>query len=431
MYLMSSRFFAQAISIVLVLMIGLGWLSLSRFHGPAVQARATPAASIGGCSLFPANNIWNTDISALPVAANSGTIIASIGASSHLHPDFGSGTYNGAPIGIPYTVVPASQPGVAISFQYASESDSGPYPIPANAPIEGGANSTGDRHVLIVQSGVCKLYELYAAYPQSSGSWKAGSGAVWSLNSNALRPSAWTSADAAGLPILPGLVRYDEVASGVIPHALRFTVQHTRDTFVWPARHQASSLTSASYPPMGLRLRLKASVNLSGFSAQNRVILTALKRYGMMVADNGSSWFISGAPDSRWNNDDLARLGTIPGSDFEVVDTSSLMLSANSGASRQPGAGTPTPTGQPSPTASPTGSPTTTPSPIQTSSPGNNGANSSQTGGFSADTRALLILILGGLGVLLAIVLGIRQRLREVKRLAAQGQQDQDAQPPA
>ncbi len=428
---MSSRFFAQAISIALVLIIGLGGLSLSRLHAPAAQARTVPAASIGGCALFPANNIWNTDISSLPVAANSETIIASIGASGHLHPDFGSGTYNGAPIGIPYTVVPASQPGVAVSFQYADESDPGPYPIPANAPIEGGASSSGDRHVLIVQSGVCKLYELYASYPQSNGSWKAGSGAVWNLNSNALRPSTWTSADAAGLPILPGLVRYDEVASGVISHALRFTVQHTRDMFVWPARHQASSLTSASYPPMGLRLRLKASVNISGFSAQNRVILTALKRYGMMVADNGSNWYISGAPDSRWNNDDLARLGAIPGSDFEVVNTSSLMLSANSGAARQPLAGSPTPTGQPSPTASPTGSPTTTPSPIQTASPGNSGANSSQAGGFGADARALLILILGGLGILLTIVLGIRQRLQEAKRLAAQGQQDQDSPPPS
>lgn len=431
MYLMSSRFFAQAIGIATALLIGLGWLHLGVLPGPAAYARQAPAASIGGCSLFPANNIWNTDISSLPVAANSGTIIASIGASGHLHPDFGSGTYNGEPIGIPYTVVPASQPGVTVSFQYADESDSGPYPIPANAPIEGGASSTGDRHVLVVQSGVCKLYELYASYPQSNGSWKAGSGAVWNLNSNALRPSTWTSADAAGLPILPGLARYDEVASGVMAHALRFTVQHTRDTFVWPARHQASSLTGASYPSMGLRLRLKASVNISGFSAQNRVILTALKRYGMLVADNGSNWYISGAPDSRWNNDDLARLGTISGSDFEVVDTSALRVSANSGAAKQPLAGSPTPTGQPSPTASPTGSPTTTPGPTQTASPGNSGANSGQASGFNADTRALLILILGGVGVLLAIVLGVRQRLREAKRLAAQEQQSQDSLPPS
>jgi hypothetical protein len=428
---MSARFFAQVISVVFVLAGTLVSLSLGEIRGQVSHARQAPAASIGGCSLFPANNIWNTDISALPVAANSGTIIASIGASGHLHPDFGSGTYNGEPIGIPYAVVPASQPGVAVSFQYADESNPGPYPIPANAPIEGGASSSGDRHVLIVQSGACKLYELYASYPQSNGSWKAGSGAVWNLNSNALRPSTWTSADAAGLPILPGLVRYDEMASGVIVHALRFTVQNTRNTFIWPARHQASSLTGASYPPMGLRLRLKASVNISGFSAQNRVILTALKRYGMLVADNGSNWYISGAPDSRWNNDDLARLGTISGSDFEVVDTSALRVSANSGAARQPLSGSPTPTGQPSPTASPTGSPTTTPSPTQTASPDNSGANSSQAGGFNADTRALLILILGGAGVLLAIVLGVRQRLREAKRLAAQEQQSLDSPPPS
>jgi hypothetical protein len=374
--------------------------------------------------MFPSDNIWNTDISSLPVAGNSANYIASIGPSGHLHPDFGSGTYNGEPIGIPYIVVPASQPGVSVSFQYASESDKGPYPIPANAPIEGGSSSTGDRHVLVVQSGTCKLFETYSSYPQSNGSWTAGSGAVWNLNSDALRPSTWTSADAAGLPILPGLVRYDEVANGAINHALRFTIQHSRDTFIWPARHQASSLTGASYPPMGLRLRLKASINISSFAASVRVILTALKHYGMIVADNGSNWYISGAPDNRWNNDTLvAQLGQIPGSDFEVVDTSSLQISANSGQARQ--LGTPTPTAQPSPTVSPTAS-----LPVTPSSPANGGAGSGQTGNTGPDVKTLLILILGGVGILLATILGIRRRLQEARRLAAEAQQDQDSQAP-
>ncbi len=417
---------------MLAWVVALSLIALSELRRPVAQALQAAAASIGGCPLFPADNIWNRDISALPVAANSASIIASIGASGHLHPDFGAGMYQGGPIGIPYVVVPASQKGVAVSFDYADESDPGPYPIPANAPIEGGAASSGDRHVLVVQSGACKLYELYASYPQSNGSWHAGSGAVWSLTSNALRPRAWTSADAAGLPILPGLVRYDEVASGVISHALRFTVQRTRNTFIWPARHQASSLADANLPPMGLRLRLKASVNISAFSAQNRVILTALKRYGMMVADNGSSWYISGAPDSRWNNDDLAQLADIAGSDFEVVDTSLLMINQNSGAALQPAATptpgrSPTPAGSPSPTTSPTpGSPTTTSSPSQTSGTGSSGANSDQPG---ANIRMLLLLILGGLGVLLGVALGIRYRLQEIRRLSAEAQQNQDAPP--
>lgn len=426
---MSYRAFAQPISVIFVLALVLGLVSLDRLGGTIAHAQPAAGPSIGGCPIFPSNNIWNTDVSSLPVAANSGTIIASIGASGHLHPDFGSGTYNGEPIGIPYVVVPSSQTGVAVSFQYSDESDPGPYPIPANAPIEGGANSSGDRHVLVVQQGVCKLFETWSSYPQPNGSWQAGSGAVWNLNSNTLRPSTWTSADAAGLPILPGLVRYDEVAGGVIAHALRFTVQSTRNTFVWPARHQASSASSASLPPMGLRLRLKANVNISGFSAQNRVILTALKRYGMMVADNGSNWYISGAPDDRWNNDDLANLASIPGSDFEVVDTSSLMVSANSGAAKQPAATTPTPTGQPSATASPTaGSPGATPDAVQSGdTSGSEGSNQSNNSG--GNLKLMLILILGGVGIVLGIALGVRRRLQESRRLAAQAQQ-QDRSPP-
>jgi hypothetical protein len=349
----------QPLRLLLILPTALALVIAWSAAVPGVDAHTSAesvanAASVGGCPLFPADNIWNRDISTLPASSKSATYITSIGASGHLHPDFGAGLYNGGPIGIPYTVVPQNQAAVPVSFTYADESDPGPYPIPPNAPVEGGAQSKGDRHVLVVQSGTCKLYEVYAGYRQSNGSWKAGSGAVWRLNSDALRPSGWTSADAAGLPILPGLVRYDEVASGVIAHALRFTVGQTRNTFIWPARHQASSDSSSSLPPMGLRLRLKASVNISSFSRQDQVILTALKRYGMMVADNGSSWFISGTPDDRWNNDDLAQLKRIPGSDFEVVDMSRLQVSANSGQARGSQAGQSTPTPTRPPTRSPT-----------------------------------------------------------------------------
>ena len=324
-------------------------------HGAYFSARAVAlTATIGGCPLFPANNIWNYDISNLPVHPNSANFIASIGLTGHLHPDFGAGLYNGGPIGFPYVVVPGSQPYVPVSFDYAGESDPGPYPIPANALIEGGSQSSGDRHVLVVDSGTCKLYEMYASYPQQNGSWHAGSGAVWNLNSDALRPATWTSADAAGLPILPGLANYDEVAAGAITHALRFTVSQTQDTFLWPARHQASSSSNPNLPPMGLRLRLKANVNISSFSRTNQIILTALKHYGMFVADNGSNWYISGTSDNRWNNDDLHALSAIPGSDFEVGDESALQLSANSAQVKGSPSFSPSPTVAFSPTHSPT-----------------------------------------------------------------------------
>jgi hypothetical protein len=242
--------------------------------------------------------------------------------------------YNGAPIGIPYVTVPGTQTKYPASFTYADESDPGPYAIPLDAPIEGGAQSSGDRHALAVDTDNCVLYELYAAYPQAA-SWSAGAGAIFNLLSNALRPSGWTSTDAAGLPIFPGLMRYDEIAAGEIRHAIRFTVPQTQRAFVWPARHYASSLTGTQYPPMGARFRLRAGFDISGFSAANQVILRALKKYGMILADNGSAWYISGAPDSRWNNDDLHNLGTIHGSDFEAVDVSGLMVDANSGQARQ------------------------------------------------------------------------------------------------
>jgi hypothetical protein len=283
----------------------------------SAAALRVPAAP--KCPVFPANNAWNERVDQLPVAADSSQIIASIGLSTGLHPDFGSGTWDGGPIGIPYDVVSKATPKSKVRFDYADESDKGPYPIPKSVHIEAGS----DRHALLVDKSTCKLYELYALHRTASG-WTAGSGAIWSLTSNKLRPATWTSADAAGLPIFPGLARYDEVARGVINHALRFTVERTRNTFVYPARHQASSSSDPSLPPMGLRVRLKASVDISGFPKQARVVLQALKTYGMIVADNGSNWYISGAPNPKWNNDDLHTLGRITGSMFEVVDTSSL-----------------------------------------------------------------------------------------------------------
>ena len=273
--------------------------------------------------LFPATNAWNTDISQYPLHPLSGNFIASIGSLTSLHPDFGT-VWNGAPNGIPYVVVPGNQPLVPVSFDYADESDPGPYPIPPDAPIEGGAGSTGDRHILILDPAHLKLYELYDAQNLGS-SWHAGSGAVFDLTSNALRPDRWTSADAAGLPMLPGLVRYDEVAAGVIDHALRFTVSSTQRGFIHPATHYASSNTDPSLPPMGLRLRLKASYDISGFPASVQVILRALKKYGMIVADNGTSWYISGAPDPRWSDDELHTLSQVPGSAFEAVYTGSTI----------------------------------------------------------------------------------------------------------
>jgi hypothetical protein len=280
--------------------------------------------------MFPGDNVWNVAIDARPVDANSAAYITTIGAAKTMHADFGT-VYNGAPNGIPFIVVPGSQPRVAVSFDYADESDPGPYPVPPDAPIEGGPSSTGDRHVLVVDRDGGKLYELFAAYPNPDGSWRAGSGAIFDLDGNALRPAGWTSADAAGLPILPGLVRYEEVVAGEIPHALRFTAPQTRNAFIWPARHKASSLTGTNYPPMGQRFRLKASVDIASFGPNVQVILRALKKYGMFLADNGSSWFLSGAPDPRWDDDELHQLGRLTGADFEAVDESALMANPDSG----------------------------------------------------------------------------------------------------
>jgi hypothetical protein len=286
----------------------------------APAALAAPLPEAPGCPVFPATNVWNKRVDKLPKHTRSKEIVRAIGSSRYVHADFGSGLWEGGPIGIPVTVVDSSQATSFVDFLYGDESDAGPYPIPPAVAIEGGPAADGDRHAIIVDRDSCTLYELFDLWP----AWDAGSGAIWDLSSNALRPRGWTSADAAGLPILPGLARYDEVASGVIDHALRFTVQRSRRAYVYPARHFASSYTSRNLPPMGLRLRLRSNFPVGSFPYQGRVILRALKRYGMIVADNGSSWYVSGVPDPRWSNDQLHTLHRVQGSDFRVVDTSKL-----------------------------------------------------------------------------------------------------------
>jgi hypothetical protein len=271
------------------------------------------------CAVFPRSNPWNQRVDKLPLAANSATLIRSIGLDTGVHADFGSGTWDGGPIGIPFDVVTRGTPRAKVSFEYADESDKVGYPIPKRVHIEYGS----DHHALLVDRDACRLYEL-GGLQWAGGRWHAWAGAVWSLRSNRLRPAGWTSADAAGLPIFPGLARWDEVRRGVIDHALRFTASRTRRAYVWPARHYASSSTDPSLPPMGLRVRLKASFDVRPFPRQARIVLVALKRYGMLLADNGSNWYISGAPSPGWSNDQLHTLGRVTGSDFEVVDTSRL-----------------------------------------------------------------------------------------------------------
>jgi hypothetical protein len=293
---------------------------------------APHSASIGGCAMFPANSVFNARVDGLPLHPRSADYVASIGVDTSLHPDFGT-VWDGAPNGIPYTVVASSQARVPVSFRWPDESDAGPYPIPPNPPIEGGPGGTGDRHVLIVERDTCRLHELYRAFPNTNGSWRADSGAVWNLNSNELRPDTWTSADAAGLPILPLLARYDEVQSGRIPHALRFTAGITQKAHVWPARHDASDNTALNRPPLGVRFRLKAGKDISAVPQDVRVIFQALKEYGMFLADNGSNWYIQGAPDPRWDDDALvSEFRKLKGSDFEAVDSSQMMLHIDSGA---------------------------------------------------------------------------------------------------
>ena len=287
---------------------------------PAPAPASTPAPTVNPapCTVFPSDNVWNRRVDDLPVRSDSATLIGSIGLDAYLHPDFSSTDWNdGLGYGIPITKVNLSTPLHEVAFRWDDESDAGPYPIPANPKIEGG----GDRHIILWDTEGCDLYELFNAR-KSDGSWLADSGAIWNLRSNALRPDGWTSADAAGLPILPGLARYEEVAAGVIRHALRFTAPHTRSAHIYPARHHAGEGSSASLPPMGLRVRLKASVDISGFGTQARVILVALKRYGMILADNGSPWYVTGAPHANWDDDQLHDFHQLHGSDFEVVDTS-------------------------------------------------------------------------------------------------------------
>jgi len=279
-----------------------------------------PGADMKGFRPFPDDNPWNMAVDTEPVDPNSGILINTIGPDRNLHPDFGA-DWNGGPFGIPYMVVSGNQARVPMSFYYRDESDPGSYPVPPTAPIEGGASSTGDRHVLIIDRDGNKLYETFDSWPKNGGtSWDCGSGAIFDMTSNALRPKGWTSADAAGLPIFPGLVRYDEVViRGEIRHALRFTVSRTRAAYVYPARHFASSSTDPSRPPMGMRVRLKATYDISGYPSSAQVVLRALKKYGMIVADNGSDWFLSGAPDARWSDAELNTLKTVHGRDFEVV----------------------------------------------------------------------------------------------------------------
>jgi len=288
------------------------------------------AASLNGFLPFPADNAWNQDVSTAPVDPNSANYINFIGTTTPLHPDFGAGLYANQTIGIPYVVVSGS-PFVTITYTaYGDESDPGPMPVPKNAPIEGYPNpGNGDRHVLVLDRDNCWLYELYSSYPQKNGSWNVASGAVWDLLDDEQRPYTWTSADAAGLPIFPGLIRYDEVASGAIHHAVRFTVQSSQAAFTPPASHWASNSTSTNAAVMGMRLRLKSSFDISGFPPQSKVILAALQKYGMIMADNGSSIYISGDPDNRWNNNDLGSLKSVPASAFEVIQINPLYTPAN------------------------------------------------------------------------------------------------------
>jgi len=287
------------------------------------------------CNVFPKSNIWNTPVDNLPIHPKSNDYIMIIGPDLKLRNDFGSGLWEGAPIGIPYVIVGANQEKTIVEFEYSDESDKSPYPIPPNPPIEGGNQSNGDRHIIIIDTSECKLYELYSAYQNNDNSWRAGSGAIYDLNSNELRPDGWTSADAAGLPIFPGLVKYDEVSSGEIQHIIRFTVPKTQRKYLWPAKHFASSITDNNYPPMGLVMRLKSSFNTDKLSPQAKIIAKALKKYGMILADNGLPWFMSGVPDERWDMDDLYTLRQISGNDFEALDISSLMININSGEAKQ------------------------------------------------------------------------------------------------
>lgn len=301
-------------------------------NASAISFAKAPECS--GVAVFPDNNIWNRSIEKLPVHPKSKNYIDSIGKAKPLHPDFGSGTYEGQPLGIPINIVGPTTKRLPVEFEYAEESDRVPYPIPDHPKVEGGLDSDGDKHLISLDTANGKLYELFNVSKSAKGKWSAGGGAVFDLRTNTLRPDGWTSADAAGLPIMPGLVRYSEVAAGSINHALRFTAPKTQRAYVWPAMHFASSDTNPNLPPMGIRLRLRASFDESSYPRDCQVILRCLKKYGMFLADNGSSWYISGEPDERWNNDTLHQLSQLTGADFEVIDESSLMVRRNSAESK-------------------------------------------------------------------------------------------------
>ena len=315
---------------------GMTWGGLA-VATPGTASGGTPVPGAPDCPMFPADNVWNTNISSLPVDPHSAAWMASMdSATTNLHPDFGPSGDPTNPYGLPYTVVSPTHPLVNVAFEYGDESDPGPYPFGPDTPIEGGAQSTGDRHAIMVDPSTCTLYELYDAQYSASGS-TAGSGAIWNLNSNNLRPSGWTSADAAGLPILPGLLRYDEVQSGTITHAIRMTAEVTDNSFIWPARHAAGTADNPNLPPMGARFRLMASFNISTFSPQAQVVLRAMQQYGLILADNGSNWYFGGTADPAWPSALVNELKEVPASAFQAVDESSLMINANSGQARQTG----------------------------------------------------------------------------------------------
>lgn len=351
---------------------------------PGTGAVAIPPPGAGSCSVFPADNVWHSDISKLPVHPRSAAWKASMDSSStNLHPDFGS-SGEPMPYGIPFTVVGASHPDVSLDFSYPDESDDGPYPFGDDTPIEGGS----DRHAIMIDKDTCTLYELFDAEYAPGGNSTAGSGAIWSLKSNALRPAGWTSADAAGLPIFAGLVRIDEVKAGKVDHAIRMTAQQTDKSYIWPARHQAGAANDKNLPPMGARFRLKASFSTAGFRSDTKVLLAAMKKYGMILADNGSDWYFTGAASDDWSNDMLDELKSIPASAFEAVDASSLMISPSSGKAKQSSGAAPAPTPSPStpkPKPKPKPSSTATPSPSPTPSATPSAASPSPTPPFLAD----------------------------------------------
>jgi len=351
------------------MVIGTGMVVAATGAGSAAWA-GTPVPGAPSCPMFPADNVWNTDISTLPVDPHSAQWLASMdSATTDLHPDFGPSSGPDNPYGMPYTVVSPTQPFVNVSFEYADESDPGPYPFGADTPIEGGEDSTGDHHAIMIDPETCTLYELYDATYSANGS-TAGSGAIWNLRSDALRPAGWTSADAAGLAIMPGLVRYDEVLSGSITHAIRMTAQTTDRSYIWPARHEAGARSDPSLPPMGARFRLKADFDMSGYSPQAQVLLRAMQHYGLILADNGSNWYFGGTADPHWPIALIDELKAVPASAFEAVHESSLMVSPDSGQARQP-APVPPPapvavTNPPSTTVAPASNTTVVPAPTTT-----------------------------------------------------------------